>query len=92
MINPSLCSTCMHAQDCVYHHDIDVSIWECQEYEWYMPIAEPGEKATRSSLQERDAFRNDAIVCKGLCQTCAYRKVCTYPHPESGVWHCEEYR
>jgi hypothetical protein len=27
----------------------------------------------------------------GLCRNCARLSDCTYPRPESGVWHCEEY-
>jgi hypothetical protein len=92
MIDPSLCSTCVHAQDCMYHNDVDTPIWECQEYERYEPSVQPSLKAVRSSSQKRNIYQDDSVVCKGLCQTCAYREVCTYPHPEAGVWHCEEYR
>jgi hypothetical protein len=28
----------------------------------------------------------------GLCGLCEDRSTCTYPRPEGGVWHCEEYR
>ena len=27
----------------------------------------------------------------GLCRNCARLSNCTYPRPEGGVWHCEEY-
>ena len=27
----------------------------------------------------------------GLCATCANRETCTFPEPEGGVWHCEEF-
>ena len=29
---------------------------------------------------------------RGLCCTCEDCRVCKYPKPEGGVWHCEEYR
>ncbi|MEI9476493.1 MAG: hypothetical protein WCO26_07950 [Deltaproteobacteria bacterium] len=29
---------------------------------------------------------------RGLCTICEDHGVCTYPKPEGGVWHCEEYR
>jgi hypothetical protein len=29
---------------------------------------------------------------KGLCVNCDNRHTCTFPKPEEGVWHCEEYR
>jgi NADH-quinone oxidoreductase subunit E len=28
---------------------------------------------------------------KGLCLNCANRETCTFPKPEGGVWHCDEY-
>jgi hypothetical protein len=28
----------------------------------------------------------------GLCVNCEHRDECTFPKPEGGVWHCEEYR
>jgi len=28
----------------------------------------------------------------GLCGNCALDETCTRPRPESGVWHCEDYR
>ncbi|HQI02878.1 MAG TPA: hypothetical protein PLA18_16505 [Deltaproteobacteria bacterium] len=28
----------------------------------------------------------------GLCSNCVNREVCRFPRPESGVWHCEEYK
>lgn len=27
----------------------------------------------------------------GLCRNCARLVDCTYPRPEGGVWHCDEY-
>jgi len=27
----------------------------------------------------------------GLCRNCARLSTCTYPRPEGGVWHCNEY-
>ncbi len=29
---------------------------------------------------------------KGLCMNCDERETCMLPRPESGVWHCEEYK
>jgi (2Fe-2S) ferredoxin/predicted RNA-binding Zn-ribbon protein involved in translation (DUF1610 family) len=28
---------------------------------------------------------------RGLCLNCAKREFCTFPKPEGGVWHCDEY-
>ncbi|MBU2652578.1 MAG: hypothetical protein KKA81_16760 [Bacteroidetes bacterium] len=28
----------------------------------------------------------------GLCANCAQYENCTLPRPESGVWHCEDYK
>ncbi len=34
----------------------------------------------------------EPISFKGLCANCENRATCTLLRPESGVWHCEEYR
>ena len=35
---------------------------------------------------------SDLNPYRGLCSLCENRTTCTYPKPEGGVWHCEEYR
>ena len=35
---------------------------------------------------------NDIGREMGLCSHCENREFCTYPKPEGGVWHCDEYK
>lgn len=93
-----LCSTCRYSTKCVLKKDPSPGIQFCEEYETgdsperrrkkgIFPAAPGlagrypqgiGEQAVRTTL--------------GLCSNCAHRKGCGFPKPESGVWHCEEYR
>jgi hypothetical protein len=36
-------------------------------------------------------IKQDSSTSKGLCATCDNRETCTYPKPEDGIWHCEEF-
>ncbi len=38
------------------------------------------------------ARRTPAGRSLGLCMNCENRFSCTFPVPEGGVWHCEEYK
>jgi len=41
---------------------------------------------------ESERGDKDPGAYMGLCKSCANRETCTFPKPEGGVWHCEEYR
>ena len=63
-----------------------------EEYERYeKPSVTITGKNTRSSPPKQADLKENSAQYKGLCQTCEYRETCTYPKPEGGVWHCEEY-
>lgn len=92
MMNKSICSNCRHAQYCIYQKDSDRPVWECEEYERYeKPSVTTTGKHNPSSTAKQISLNDDLEQYKGLCVTCAHRKTCTYPKPEGGVWHCEEY-
>ena len=92
MMNTNLCSSCTYTQDCMYQKDSDRPVWQCEEYEGdENPSEKIRGKNTRSSPPKQADIKEYSAQYKGLCQTCEYRETCTYPKPEGGVWHCEEY-
>ena len=48
-------------------------------------VLEPKDVADTRRQQSHGPF-------KGLCVICDDRFICTFQRPESGVWHCQEYR
>ncbi len=88
-----LCSSCNAFKDCTYPRDPKRPILECEEFDGAQPSlitasplkVAPKEKSVGSGLDEPDRYG-------GLCKICENRTACTYPKPEGGVWHCEEYR
>lgn len=91
MMNKALCLSCMY-QGCIYQKDSDRPVWQCEEYGGYKnPSEKNARKNNPSSAQKQISLNDDLERYKGLCVTCAYRETCTYPKPEGGVWHCEEY-
>jgi len=63
----------------------------CEEFEG--ATLTPKKPALPRSAQE-PATRESGHTGKlrGLCRTCERRDTCTYPKPEGGVWHCEEFK
>jgi hypothetical protein len=97
-----LCSTCKRAATCTYPRDPRRPILSCCEHEGREEcegsvslallshgsiFGQPPELVATSLAAERDMR-----VDKGLCRNCANRGTCTFPRPEGGVWHCEEYQ
>ena len=81
-----ICSTCNHAPDCAHvKRNPAAMVWECDEFYAY---AEPARKKLRLSA----AKGFDGVEHRGLCMNCDDRDSCTYPKPEAGIWHCEEYK
>ncbi len=92
MMNKSICSNCEHAQGCMYQKNSDRPVWQCEEYGGYeKPPVTITRKNNPSSSQKKADLKEYSAHYKGLCQTCDHRETCTYPKPEGGVWHCEEY-
>ena len=66
----------------------------CEEYETGDSAAKAGRKISLPgddplNLCSRGKGKHKVL---GLCSDCVLRKECLFPKPESGVWHCEEYR
>ncbi len=88
-----LCSSCNAFKNCTYPRDPERPILQCEEFDGAQPslirasplkIA-PKQKRVSPSLDDSNRYG-------GLCKLCEDRTTCTYPKPEGGVWHCEEYR
>ena len=91
-----LCVTCKHEPTCTYRRDSGQPILGCDEYEAYAGtprratgrnFAPPARSPVLSATEEKYAGKY-----LGLCKSCENRGTCTFPKPEGGVWHCEEYR
>ncbi len=100
-----LCSTCSHAPSCTYQRDPKRPVVDCEEFETEVgePVklsglrhaeadsaAQAGRDVVSSGASPGD--EDDFARYKGLCGNCEDRRGCTFPKPEGGVWHCEEYR
>ena len=51
-------------------------------------LARPTDSPAPTGAGDEDDFAR----YKGLCSNCEERRSCTFPKPEGGIWHCEEYR
>ncbi len=91
-----LCSCCNSAAKCTYARDRTEPILQCEEFDGVVP---PRMKVTHAAsvsstgLPKKPPGREeDPSLLGGLCGLCENRSICTFPKPEGGVWHCEEYR
>lgn len=91
-----LCSSCLFELTCTYHRDPKHPVLQCEEFRGMIlsPVKEGGSKNNplpnirKPPLTPKIYFKQ----YKGLCETCEGKLSCTYPKPEGGVWHCEEFR
>jgi hypothetical protein len=84
-----LCSTCAHSIKCMLKRAKDniMGVQHCEEYETaYLPAA------VRSPEQSSKRFKQSLPKILGLCSNCDNYFSCSFPRPESGVWHCEDYQ
>ena len=90
-----LCECCVHAPECTFPRNPDRSVLCCDEFEGITKSAQEQEcneePAAGSRQGGSDAEPKGAPSLKGLCRTCSKADTCTYPKPEGGVWHCDEY-
>jgi hypothetical protein len=92
-----ICSTCNYAPDCAHRiKNAGVAIWECENYDDYVRLNGTFVGGDPDSAPAREKSRpvgDDPVLVelRGLCRNCAKREYCSFPRPESGVWHCEEY-
>jgi hypothetical protein len=78
-----LCATCKLAATCTFPRRPGHPVRFCDEFEGEEKIEATKPKASVKKVTENDL--------KGLCRLCDKAATCTFPKPEGGVWHCEEY-
>jgi hypothetical protein len=88
---PGLCSNCRNVSKCTLRKDHTIPELYCEEFE--IGIS-PSVKAAQVKRISRATVDTRDISGKfiGLCRNCDNRKACSFPKPEGGIWHCEEYR
>jgi hypothetical protein len=85
-----LCASCRNLPTCTYVGDCSWPILHCDEYEAGGSFRIGGLQTNPAeSGAQVEGIPDEAL---GLCRDCAERDTCTFPRPEGGVWHCEEYR
>ena len=95
-IYPGLCSCCSLAPTCTYPRVSGRSILQCDEFDGITrppeQVVKMKEKPPANRFSETVSDVQGRSNSTGLCAYCDGLKNCTYPKPEGGVWHCEEYR
>ncbi len=86
---PDLCSTCMHASDCINKGKSDRYIYYCEEFEIAPADTREPQKVVSEQQGEKHEDQNSSF--KGLCVNCENRNTCNLSTVPGGVWHCEEY-
>lgn len=84
-----LCHTCNHAAGCMFPRHEGQPILSCDEFDGAPTIVAPAVAVQR--LDSRVAAVVDRPSGLGLCGVCTKRETCTFPKPEGGVWHCDEF-
>lgn len=83
-----ICLTCVHFSRCVLR-PADCSqkdIQFCEEYQTVClePVVVNYEKPKKMKQVPSGIL--------GLCCNCDHYAYCSFPKPEAGVWHCENYQ
>ena len=88
-----LCSNCRNASTCTFPRDPDKPAFYCEEFEIETTIStisyEKVQLLATGTVATRD---KDSTKFNGLCSDCENHQTCTFPKPEGGIWHCEEYQ
>ena len=86
-----LCATCRHVDGCSLIRSEKGPVVQCEEFEIEGKIDVGVHKEPVSSKPPAEKEHDDGGALLGLCSNCDLRSTCTFPKPEAGVWHCEEY-
>jgi len=90
-----LCMNCKHAASCLRPSHSDTPIFYCGEHEVISTNSHTGSARhllQPESVSPEKSRRPDSEIIKGLCTNCTNQNFCGLVRPDSGVWHCEEYR
>ena len=89
-----LCLSCRNVSTCTFSRDPERPVIQCDEFDGFESFLRRPKNLSHKSMMalKSNPGKNDLDGYKGLCCICEERETCTYPKPEGGVWHCEEYR
>ncbi len=89
-----LCVTCNHAPTCTYVAGAEQPIVLCELFDDFVntPSGAGISPAVQVARNDANAVSPSVHPSKGLCANCDLSSSCALPRPDSGVWHCEEYR
>ena len=89
----SLCSNCKNDSDCTFKKERQKPSFYCEEFEVAesppIKVTKKERTAANTPVDDEEADSSKFI---GLCSNCDNRRTCTFPKPEGGIWHCEEYQ
>ena len=86
-----LCTSCNLAAECTFPRLPGRPVMCCEEFDGASLVAKkPPTPTSAGAPAAGDVALDDGP--RGLCRTCELKEVCSYPKPEGGVWHCEEFR
>ncbi len=93
--NFGLCSCCSCAPACTYSRDSGRPVLQCEEFDGIshslnQMVTWVG-KPSVNRFSEPTPDAQSLGILRGLCAYCDGLNTCTYPKPEGGVWHCDEY-
>lgn len=89
-----LCTTCVKASTCTFPRDPGQPVLQCDEFEGYPETSKGAvafEHVQKATFKVRQEVVSEEVKYRGLCKICDKRETCTFPKPDTGVWHCEEY-
>ena len=89
-----LCLSCQNTLTCTFLKNSHEAVLQCEEFDGFGSYLRKPRRSFHKSMtgSKSNPEKKDLNGAKGLCSICEDRKTCTYPKPEGGVWHCEEYR
>ena len=85
-LQQGLCTSCMHAQTCMYLKKQELPVFHCEEFE-IAPVS--GRQYKEATL--RSTSSEQQVRYGGLCLNCENSETCIYAGTEGGVWYCEMY-
>lgn len=89
-----ICTSCINEAQCTYPKGNGSGVIQCDEFDAENCVS--GYKVPKKIRAGQGSRIKPSVSTpsslKGLCSNCENCQTCTYPKPEGGVWHCEEYQ
>ncbi len=93
-IYKGLCLYCKFSSECTFPRDQEKPVYHCEEFD--DDISEDQRLSVNKYMQGVIDSLYDSPEpspkALGLCCICENWDNCSFPKPEGGVWHCEEYK